>query len=76
MYSNKTFTLEEFAVVVPQFAQTLINKVSESNPDAKLSVRQETPGSYLITIEARKKEYYLLELLTNGHVQSTSVYPF
>lgn len=76
MYSNKTFTLEEFAVVVPQFAQALINKVSESSPDAKLSVRQETPVSYLITIEARKKEYYLLELLTNGRVQSTSVYPF
>lgn len=76
MYSNKTFTLEEFAVVVPQFAQALINKVSESSPDAKLSVRQETPVSYLITIEARKKEYYLLELLNNGHVQSTSVYPF
>ncbi|QEG12807.1 hypothetical protein POTTS_198 [Klebsiella phage vB_KpnM_Potts1] len=76
MYSNKTFTLEEFAVVVPQFAQALINKVSESSPDAKLGVRQETPVSYLITIEARKKEYYLLELLTNEHVQSTSVYPF
>ena len=76
MYSNKTFTLEEFAVAVPKFAQALINKVSESSLDAKLSVRQETPVSYLITIEARKKEHYLIELLTNGHVQSTSVYPF
>ena len=76
MYSDKTFTIEEFATVVPQFAQALINKVSERNPDAKLHMKQESPVSYLITIEGRKKEHYMVELLSNGHVQSTSVYPF
>lgn len=76
MYSDKTFTIEEFAVAVPQFAQALINKVSERNQDAKLHMKQESPVSYIITIEGRKKEHYLLELLSNGHVQSTSVYPF
>lgn len=76
MYSDKTFSVAEFSEIVPKFAQSLINKVSERNPDAKLHMKQESPVSYIITIEGRKKEHYLLELLSNGHVQSTSVYPF
>lgn len=76
MYSDKIFTIKEFEDIIPQFAQTLINKVSERNQNAKLSIRQESPVSYLITIKGLKSEHYILELLSDGHVQSTSVYKF
>lgn len=76
MYSDKTFTTSEFAELIPKFAQSLINKISERNPNAKLNVTQETPASYLFTVKGFKLEYYLIELLPNNHIQSTSVYPF
>lgn len=75
MLSDKTFTLEEFKTKVPEFAQALINKCADRVPGVKLHVKQESPVSYLITIEnGHKSEHYQLTLNHQGKVESESVY--
>lgn len=83
MISDKQFNIEEFAAAVPEFAQALINKISEHRDDVKVRVQAESPVSYLITIEkgakdtiAYKEEYYNLTLGRDGRVESHSVYKF
>lgn len=81
MISDKQFSIEEFAAAIPQFAQALINKISERRDDVKVRVQQESPVSYLITIEkgekdtlAYSKEYYNIVRHMDGRVESVSVY--
>ncbi len=81
MISEKRFSIEEFANAIPQFAQALINKISEKREDVKVRVQQERPFEYLITIEKGDKnsrgyseEYYSLARHMDGRVESTSVY--
>lgn len=75
MLSDKTFSVEEFQQKVPEFAQALINKCADKIPGTKLHVKQESPLSYLITIEnGHKSEHYQVALTSQGHVESTSVY--
>lgn len=81
MISDKQFSIEEFAVAIPQFAQALINKISERRDDVKVRVQQESPVSYLITIEKGEKdtlayseEYYNIVRHMDGRVESVSVY--
>lgn len=81
MISDKQFSIEEFANAIPQFAQALINKISEKRNDVKVRVQREGPFEYLITIEKGDKnshgyseEHYSLVRHMDGHVESTSVY--
>ena len=81
MISSKRLSIEEFALAIPEFAQALINKISARREDVKVRVQQESPVSYLITIEKGEKgshsyseEYYNLVRHMDGRVESTSVY--
>ncbi|AHV82915.1 hypothetical protein PhAPEC2_206 [Escherichia phage vB_EcoM_PhAPEC2] len=75
MLSEKPITLQEFHVKVKEFAQTLINKVSERFQDATLRVIQESPRSFLIIVNPKDGDQITnLKLGSDGLVEATRVY--
>lgn len=53
MLSENPITVHEFQIKVKEFAQALINKVSERFQDATLRVIQESPRSFLIIVNPK-----------------------
>lgn len=75
MISNEKFTLEEFQKKIPEFGQALVNRCIEKVPGVIVNIKQESPYSYLISIDnSHKSEHYHIALDKEGYINSTSVY--
>lgn len=75
MLSENPITVHEFQIKVKEFAQALINKVSERFQDATLRVIQESPRSFLIIVNPKDGDQITnLKLGCDGLVEATRVY--
>lgn len=75
MLSETPITVEEFHEKVKEFAQAMINRVSQRFPDATLKVIQESARSFMIVINPKDGDQFTqLKLGSDGLVEAQRVY--
>lgn len=75
MLSEQPITVEQFQQKVKEFAQALINRVSQRFPDATLRVIQESSRTFLIIVNPKDGDQITqLKLGSDGLVEAQRVY--
>ena len=75
MLSETPITVEQFQQKVKEFAQALVNRVSQRFPDTTLRVIQESPRSVLVIVNPKDGDQFTqLKLGSDGLVEAQRVY--
>lgn len=75
MLSQNPITVEQFHQKVKEFAQALINRVTQRFPDATLRVIQESSRSVLVIVNPKDGDQITqLKLGSDGLVEAQRVY--